>query len=230
MRGNIAIRVFIAAAIIGFAYLGMYLVAWGIQVPEVVLPAWNIQDLPKQLGEWKGEDVKLDERLFEATGAQSIVERQYRNESGMSIALHLAIFSNPAEGIWHSPMHCYSAAGWSLYESSKEPISETNDKSDKISLCTWDKSGERVFVAYWYQLGDYRLYSRWDLGTVRWQMRGRKTWPALIKILLSTEAGMKPEDSKARLVGFADLVHQWINQPQHQTTSESAGAEPTVPK
>ncbi|MGD0652950.1 MAG: exosortase C-terminal domain/associated protein EpsI [Thermoguttaceae bacterium] len=223
MRGNIAIRIIVAAAIIAVTYLGMYVVAWGIQVPEVILPSWNVKDLPKQLGEWKGEDVKLDERLFQATDATSIVERQYHNELGMVISIHLAVFKDPNKGIWHNPVSCYDSAGWVPVEITRVPISETREKSDKIALSTWEKSGETTIVGYWYQLGEHRLYGRWDLGfSVRWQMRGRKTWPALIKILLSTGAGSKPENTKIQLLKFADLVHQWINQPGHQSKDESA--------
>jgi EpsI family protein len=209
----------------------MYIVAWGIQVPKVVLPSWNVKDLPKQLGEWKGEDVKLDERLFQATGASSIVERQYRNESGMAISLHLAVFENPNEGIWHNPISCYESAGWVPIEKTKVPISETREKSDDIALSVWEKSGEKTIVGYWYQLGEHRLYGRWDLGfSVRWQMRGRKTWPALIKTLISTGGGSKTEITKIQMLKFADLVHQWINQPLHQTKDESAAAVPATSK
>jgi EpsI family protein len=231
MRGSIAIRVIVAAAVIMSTYIGVRIVGKLTETPPVVLPNWKVQDLPKQLGEWKGEDAKLDERLFAAEGANSVVERQYHNESGMTIALHLAIFDKPTEGIWHNPMSCYVSGGWTNVETSKVPISETDDKSDLISYSIWDKSGEKTYVGYWYQLGDLRLYGRWDLGfSARWQMRGRKTWPALYKILLSTGGSLKPEENKTQMLKFADLVHQWINQPQHQNNNESAGAEPAAPK
>jgi EpsI family protein len=232
MRGNIAIRFLIAAVIVAVTYLGMYVVAWGIQVPEAVLPSWNIKDLPMQLGEWKGEDVKLDERLFRATGANSIVERQYKNESGTVISIHLAVFKDANEGVWHNPISCYESAGWVPVEITRTPIFETQENSDKIALSTWEKSGgERTIVGYWYQLGEHRLYGRWDLGfSVRWQMRGRKTWPALIKVLLSVGAGSKQDVTKTQLLKFAESVHQWINQPEHQTKDEPADAVPAASK
>jgi EpsI family protein len=228
MRGNISIRVIVAAAVIVSTYLGVRVMLKLRETPPVVLPNWKVQDLPKQLGEWKGEDAKLDKRLFEAEGAQSVVERQYHNDSGMVVSLHLAIFDNPTEGIWHNPISCYDTNGWVPVEITRVPISETAENSDKIALSSWEKSGDKTIVGYWYQLGEHRLYGRWDLGfNVRWQMRGRKTWPALIKILLSTGTGAKPEDTKIQMLKFADLVHQWINQPQHHNSDDvSANAEP----
>jgi EpsI family protein len=230
MRGNIAIRVIVAAAIIVSAYIGVRVVGKLTETPPVVLPNWKVDDLPMQLGEWKGEDVKLDARLFQATGAHSILERQYRNEAGMAVSLHLAIFDKPTEGIWHNPMSCYVSAGWVPIETAKIPMSETDDRSDMITYSVWEKSGDRTFVGYWYQLGDLRLHGRWDLGfNARWQMRGRKTWPALIKILIATGASMKPEETKYQMLKFSYLVHQWINQPQHQNNNESTSAEPAAP-
>ncbi len=228
MRGNFGIRVLAAALIIGLTYLGMKFVTWGIQLPDVAPPAWNVKDLPRQLGQWKGADEKLDERLFQATGAYSIVERRYRNnETGTAISLHLAIFTDPTVGIWHNPMTCYLANGWKCKDSNQVPLNADDEKSDKIALSLWEKGGEQNVVGYWYQLGELRLYDRWDLGwKARWQLRGRKTWPALIKVLFSADPGNKPDDSKVQMTNFADLVSKWINQPQHQTNSESAGAEP----
>lgn len=231
MRGNIAIRVIVAAAVIVSTYIGVRVVGKLTETPPTALPAWSIQDLPKQLGEWHGEDTKLDERLFQAEGAHSVLNRTYHNESGMMISLHLAIFDKPTDGIWHNPMSCYESNGWVARKEDKAALFETNENSDKIFLCTWDKSGDKTLVGYWYQLGDIRLYGRWDLGfNVRWQMRGRKTWPALIKILLSTPTGMKAEDTQAKMVSFAGLVHQWINQSDHQTKDESADADSAVSK
>jgi EpsI family protein len=231
MRGSIWIRVVIAAAIIGLTWLGMRGVGNLTETPPVVMPTWDINDLPKKLGDWTGEDEKLDERLFQATNAKVIVERKYHNEAGTVVSLHFAIFDKPTDGIWHNPMSCYNSAGWDPKDSEMAPITESDPNSDKISLCTWDKSGTRVMVGYWYQLGEHRLYGRWDLGfSVRWKMRGRETWPALIKVLISTSADSKPEATKYQLLNFADQVHKWINQPQHQIKEESVKTESTSTK
>jgi EpsI family protein len=229
MRANIAIRIFVAALIIGFTYLGMYLVEAGVQISGSELPTWKLQDLPMQLGDWKGEDKKLDERLFLATGAHTIVDRQYVNDAGRIISLHFAVFLDPNEGIWHNPFSCYESAGWNLVEYDKAQLPNTSDDKAKISLSIWEKNGEKAAIAYWYQLGDERLYTRLDLGTVRWKMRGKKIWPALIKVLLHTSGDTNPEENKDKLLEFADLIYQWINQPQHQAGNESPSPEATAP-
>ena len=215
MRGNIGIRIFVAAAIIGVTYLGMYVIEAGIQVKSE-MPSWDIRDLPLQLGEWKGKETKLDEQLNLATGAQAIVNRTYTNDSGTTVSLHFAAFTDPEVGIWHNPFSCYTSAGWVVQDKYFEQLPGVQDEKGKVSFSTWKKGGDRVFVLYWFQLGEHRLYDRWDLGTsIRWQMRGRKVWPALLKILISTSANRNTAETRSQVIEFADLVYGWINQASH---------------
>lgn len=202
----------------------MYIVQAGVQVSDAELPSWNITDLPLQLGDWKGKNTELDERLFRATGAHAVVNRLYTNDSGMVVSLHLAIFTDPNEGIWHSPVNCYLSSGWIRLEDEKLALPGTSDENAIVSLSMWKKSSEKACITYWFQLGEHRLYSRYDLGTVRWKMRGLK-WPALIKVLIHTSANSKTEETKDQMLAFADQVYQWINQPQHLTPKESTHAE-----
>ena len=85
-----------------------------------------------------------------------------------------------------------------------------------VSLTTWEREGERVMVVYWYQLGEHVLFGRWDLGwKVRWSLRGQPKWPALIKVMLQISAP-EPEDAKTTILGFAEQVAKWENQPEHR--------------
>lgn len=71
-------------------------------------------------------------------------------------------------------------------------------------------------VVYWYQLGDHVLFDRWDLGMkIRWSLRGREKWPALIKVMLTIPAA-DPEAAKPVLLDFAKQLAAWENQPKHQ--------------
>jgi EpsI family protein len=150
----------------------MYLVEAGVQVANSKLPSWKLQDLPLQLEKWKGADKKLGERLFFATGAHTIVDRQYVNDEGMIVSLHMAIFLDPNAGIWHNPMSCYESAGWVRRQNEKPQLEKTSDDKAKVSLSVWEKDGEKAIVVYWYQLGEHRLYRRYDLGSVPIQATG----------------------------------------------------------
>ena len=97
-----------------------------------------------------------------------------------------------------------------------------------VSLSTWEQKGERLLVVYWYQLGEHVLFDRWDLGMkIRWSLRGRPKWPALIKVMLQIPAP-DPEEAKPVILDFAKQVAAWENQPKHrlQTLGEAGRSAP----
>ena len=100
-----------------------------------------------------------------------------------------AMFSNPRGGVYHTPINCYRSTGWQDTSETREDLEVSDDLTIPVSLSTWEQKGERVLVVYWYQIGEHVLFDRWDLGMkIRWSLRGRPKWPALIKVMLSIPA------------------------------------------
>ena len=212
---TLSIRLFAVAAIV----VG----AWGVNswlkisiVPSnVELPQWSLQELPYQLGEWHGEDVKLDSLITAAIGAAVVVERTYQTEGRVPVVLHTAMFKNPGDGVYHSPVNCYRANGWKEITNSVENVQVTDDLTIAVSLIAWEKEGERVLVAYWYQLGNHVLHDRLDLGRIRMKMRGQSEWPALIKVMVQIPLA-DPQQAQKTLMDFTTTMGKWLNQPSHQ--------------
>ncbi len=92
----------------------------------------------------------------------------------------------------------------------------------KVSCTTWEKEGQRVLVLYWFKLGEHFLFDRFEMGAVRWKMRGQKTWPALIKVLMQANTTDDPVDDEKALRGFAENIYKWIHEPE-------PGSEPSPP-
>jgi len=219
MMRNTTLRLWIVAALVTAAYGVGFLVKAGTTPPEVQLPGWTFRELPQQLESWRGEDAEMDPEVTAAIGAHSVVDRMYRDERGNVVSMHTAIFANPAEGVLHSPVNCYRGAGWTKLSETSEEI-QVNDKPKPVNITTWERDGERgvehVMVVYWYQIGEHVLFGRYDLGKVRWAMRGQPAWPATVKVLLQTSAEGDLYDAKIRILDLAAQIGQWINQPSHQ--------------
>ena len=66
------------------------------------------------------------------------------------------------------------------------------------------------------QFGDKIILSGAEQRRARWALRGQKTWPPLIKVLLSTPVG-DPERSEKRLLDFAKLVYAWTKDLDRQS-------------
>ncbi len=218
MIGSTAVRIYIVAAVVLAVYGGSRLVKASLQPPEVVLPSWTFDQLPVQLGDWRGAKTELDPEIAVATGAElnRIVDREYRDDRGHAVSMHTAMFKDLAAGVYHAPFNCYRSKGWQKMKDTTANLVIDDGLTIPVSLTTWDKDGERALVVFWYQLGEHVLFERWDLGTkVRWAMRGQPKWPALIKVMLQIQVH-EQEDAKAAILGFAEQVAKWENQPGHR--------------
>jgi len=212
---NIATRVYVVVGIIAAASLVSYLVQAAIEPPEPEKPAWSISELPIRLGNWEGEDTEMDPTIAAATGAYAITNRIYRDDRGRALSLHTAMFTDPAEGVYHTPFNCYRSNGWTRKSESDEEIKIDDHRSIPIKLTTWEKDHDKILVAFWYQLGPHILYSRADLGSsVRWKMRGFEKWPVLVKVMVQVPAS-DPIEAKSVVLEFGNLLSGWLNSPEH---------------
>lgn len=216
--GNTAIRLYLLSAIILATYGVAKWEKYALQPPEVQLPSWTFHDLPTQLGDWQGEDREGDPEIDKAVGAAPgrIMNRLYRDELGHVVSMHTAMFTDPVEGVYHSPLNCYRANGWELRDKTREELRLFDDLSIPVSLTTWRREGNRALVVYWYQLGEHVLFGRLDLGlNVRWSLAGQPKWPPLVKVMLQIPV-TELEESKATILSFAEQVARWENQPQRR--------------
>jgi EpsI family protein len=199
-------------AVIGLV-LAAEFVSWvvkrSIALPAVEMPSWEPTDVPRQLDTWHGKDEALDERIFVGTGADKAINRIYEDDRGHQVSLHMAIFSDFDAGVYHSPGNCYRSSGWRLIEEERVPLKTPHRPEILVSVATWEKDGEKALVVFWYELGDYTLFERFDLGKVRWAMRGRATWPPLVKVLLHA-ATSDPQAARPQVMEFAEQLREWI--------------------
>jgi EpsI family protein len=218
MIGTPTIRVYLMIVAIGAAYGGSKLVQTAITQPEVAMPSWSFDELPMQLGDWLGEDTALDPKITAALKAERVKDRIYQDSLGHVISLHTAMFKDAVEGVYHTPINCYRANGWDLKKDVIENLRVSDDLTIPVRVLTYEheKDRQRVMVAYWYQLGEHVLFGRWDLGVkVRLSLRGRPTWPALVKVMVQIPVA-DTDDAKAALLAFVEFVAKWENQPERR--------------
>lgn len=215
MINSTAIRLYVVAAVVLATYGVACFVQAGLKLPDVEMPNWTFNELPLQLGEWQGHPTEMDPQIAVATGAKIIVNRSYQDGSGHSITMHTAVFDDPAGGVYHTPTNCYRTSGYQNTDSSSEELELPNDVMLPVKLTTWERKDERFLVIYWYQIGEYVLFDRWDLGIkIRWAFRGRPKWPALIKVLIQM-AVTDTEEATPVILDFAKQVAAWENLPKH---------------
>jgi EpsI family protein len=212
---SMAIRLYVVVALIVGAYVVSHWLQITIGPPEAEMPDWSIRDLPYQLGDWLGADAEMDPKIAVATGAEVIVNRAYRSDSGQTVFLHAAMLKDPV-GVYHCPTNCYPSSGWHKVDDYYQNVRVSEELAVAAKVTTWGKGQEYHLVAYWYQLGNHVLYNRFDLGgKIRWEMRGQPKWPVLLKVMtwipLTGREGERTNHFK-----FTEEIAKWLNQPEHQ--------------
>lgn len=217
---NMTTRLAIVAILVVLLSTLSYVMPKWLQAKDIRLPEWDLHEIPLEFESWQRAEVKLDPKIKEKIliDADIIADRAYRDEESHVVSLHVALFRDLDAGVFHSPINCYRGGGWKEFDRTSLSLRVSDKTSIPVNLSTWEQGGEKIFVMYWYQLDEHILFSRWDLPWTRWKMRGKKTWPALVKVLLQTRAA-DPEGAKERIQTVARFAYQWLNQPGRQPSS-----------
>lgn len=217
---NTTTRLCIAAILVVLLAASSYLLPELLKPKNVVLPGWNLADMPRQFGSWQSAKVEVNPEIEEQIlrDADAVVNRAYVDDADHIVSVHVALFRDLDAGVLHSPINCYRGNGWREVSREQVKLRGPEESSIPVSLSTWEREGGRVLVMYWYQLDEHILFDRLGLGLARVEMRNKETWPALVKVLLQTSAA-DPEAARERIDAIARETHQWINQGDHQPTS-----------
>ncbi len=207
------VRLFITAAVLLGIYVGARWAA-GHGMPTEPAPLeMKAQDLPTTLGEWKGADSALDKELFNAVGAETQVDRQYRDGRGRNVSLHFAVFEKSQDGHLqvppHPPENCYPAGGWTLGEPKSVSFVQGGAATENAGkLMPVERRGEKGYVLYWYQIDGTAYYDGNRQRNLLLACRGRPVRPPIVKVMLHTMA-TDPDEAEKTLKSLADEVYKW---------------------
>lgn len=182
-----------------------------LQSDDILMPSQPVTQLPFELGGWQGREIELDPEIARATGADSLINRLYERSGQSPVSMHSAVFANPEIAAIHSPFNCYRGQGYRMI--SKEirvPLAGKHGGTIEASFSTWETSQRKVRVLFWYQWGEHCFFDRWGLASVRFRMRGREQWPAVIKVLLETPATDDEKADEERLLSVGQEAFAWF--------------------
>lgn len=209
-----ALRFIIAAVVL----LGIQFGVRWVQdrgVPTETAPIeMKAEDLPKTLGDWKGEDVALDEDLFNHIGAETVIDRTYKDHLGRAVSLHLAVFKH-SKGVIielpHCPEECYPGSGWQLGDPKSVALDDVAATQNLAKFSPVERQGQTNYIVYWYQVDGVPYFSRDRSRNLLLTYRGRPVLPPVVKVLLHSSAANADEAEKT-LQSLAGEVFKWTKE------------------
>jgi EpsI family protein len=223
---RVATRLFIAAAIVVAMAASAQLVRARRSQIEVEMPKWRADQVPLELGSWHGEPTTLDTNIFRHVGAAAIRDVLYHSATEPDVVLHLAVFDDEFTSLPHHPNLCYTGNGYRQASSRTIQLRRGDEKTMPAALLIFERPTDRVAVLYWYQFGDRVLTESSQTAAIRWSLGGRRSRPALVKIMLQTNFD-SPERAEQRLRDVARLVLQWTASTEQGAGSGEQGAGST---
>ncbi|WP_406701325.1 exosortase-associated EpsI family protein (plasmid) [Singulisphaera sp. Ch08] len=102
---------------------------WQVRQVEAVLrdgriAPFPLDDLPLVLGDWRGEETKIDPKIARRTGATDLITRRYVDQRTGATLEAIILYGPSTEVYGHTPEVCYQAAG---YEKVAGPDARTID-------------------------------------------------------------------------------------------------------
>ena len=120
---------------------------------EVTVPRAPLDELPTQIGAWRGLDTEpFADDVIAQLGVEDYVNRHYVNgESEGLIALYVGYYASQRQGdTIHSPQNCLPGAGWRPVESGRIALAGP-DGPVEVNRYIISKGLSRQVVLYWYQ-------------------------------------------------------------------------------
>jgi len=176
-------------------------------------PRAPMTDLPLALGKWQADpqsasEVGVDDKLFEAIGAQDVVTRSYTHPDGWTCSVHMASWHATDEWMPHPPEMCYRGAGYTLEAKSDDALLNHPTERFCESKFVMPGSGFKALAIYWYQMGDKTYFNRDGSRPVRQSFWGSPERPPLVKVLIQCNDPESAERDRS-VKSLADAVYDY---------------------
>ena len=113
----------------------------------------SLGELPLEVGDWKGKEKGLSDRVIQILGVEDSVMRTYANDEGLYLWLYVGYYESQRQGdTIHSPKHCYPGSGWHPVENRIEEITLSSGARIKVNRYVIQKGLDKQVVLYWYQV------------------------------------------------------------------------------
>ena len=153
-----------------------------------------VRTVPKEMGDWLGHDLPLDERTYEILETRNVLSRQYKNFQGDRVNL-LIVSSNKDRRVAHPPEVCYITSNFTIVDERVEDFSWGKGLISVKRFVAQDKKNPslREKVLYVYKVGNrytsnyfsQQLLFAWDRAT------RRESQIVLIRLSGSEESAFK---------------------------------------
>ncbi|MEW6608386.1 MAG: exosortase C-terminal domain/associated protein EpsI [bacterium] len=160
-----------------------------LSLPSPPIRETNLKHFPKIIGEWKGEDYPIEERVYKMLRKSDLLLRAYTNTKGDTVLLFIVASSVNPEA-FHPPEICLTGGGTQFLKKEIVQIQINQGKIGCNKLYIKEKDAELLTI-YWFRVGKRNTHSYYiqQLNIVFDQIRRKDSVAAMIRISSLVEKG-----------------------------------------
>lgn len=119
---------------------------------EAVPSTTPLSTFPTQIGEWKGNTDRFDDKIYEVLGVDDSFLANYFGPDNRLIQLYVGFYGSQREGdIIHSPRNCMPGGGWNITRTTDKTLSIGDGGKATVRQLLLEKGKQKQLVLYWFQ-------------------------------------------------------------------------------
>ncbi|HEU5411253.1 MAG TPA: EpsI family protein [Candidatus Acidoferrales bacterium] len=175
---------------------------------EPTMARQPLKDLTYEIGNWRGKEYPLEQRIVQAVSVTDYTNRVYTSSTAAPVELYVGYYASQRTGdTIHSPKNCLPGAGWDPIESGYATIPVENGNRITVNEYVIAQGLNKQLVFYWYQ-GRGRVIASEYWGKF-WMIHDaitrNRTDGALVR-LIAPISDNNTAEAKATLVKFTQMI------------------------
>jgi len=121
--------------------------------PEPVVIRTNLENLPMEIGEYRGTEDSFPESVYRELNADKHLYRHYRSSDGSQVDLYIGYYGTAKGGrTGHNPYACLPGAGWAIVDTGKVKTGDQDQDSEaEVNYVQARRDGVNTVMLHWYQ-------------------------------------------------------------------------------
>jgi EpsI family protein len=133
--------------------LGYFIPFYGFKHINKNINKEHFLKFPYKIGEWQGEDINLEEKIYSILGTKNVIYRKFENKNNDIVWVLIIASVNNLSG-FHPPEICYLGSNYEMVDRGYKEINGI-----KVNRLVLGYNNVEEIVYYWFAVGNKILGS-----------------------------------------------------------------------
>ncbi|MBC8440668.1 MAG: EpsI family protein [Deltaproteobacteria bacterium] len=172
----------------------------------------DLQAIPMQIGKWKGQDVSLDEMVYDILETRAIIHRSFNADNEGNVFLSVVHY-NDTKVDFHAPEACIGGRGFKTQKTTEilSLFSDIHQRTIEVAKMVTTRSTGQTLTYYFFKAGPFigSNYIKMRLSIASNKLAMNDTRGSLIRISTTLTPGNELA-AKSLLINFLENLLPYV--------------------